>query len=93
MRVSYFAQVTYGGKATPYCNGAVTSMYLIEGNTFYDHTANGYNAYAGHETGHGQSIGHIDDTGIIALMGNNPDIEIFFKPQFPDIDFVNQIYP
>jgi hypothetical protein len=66
---------------------------LIEGNTFYGETTNGYHAYAGHETGHGQSIGHIANSGLIALMGYNPDIEVYFMPQPSDIDFVNQIYP
>jgi hypothetical protein len=66
---------------------------LIEGNIFYDHTTNGFRAYAGHETGHGQSIGHVADTGVIALMGTNPDVETYFTPQPVDIDFVNQIYP
>jgi hypothetical protein len=90
---TYSAQDTWGGKSTAYCIGTDTSWYLIEGNIFYDQTINGFHAYAGHETGHGQSIGHVADTGVIALMGTNPDPEIYFTPQPIDIDFVNQIYP
>jgi hypothetical protein len=80
--------------ATPYCNGAETSSYLIEGNSFYTYfSSNQYHAYAGHETGHGLSLGGIANQGLIALMGYNPDGNIYFTPQPPDIVFVNQIYP
>jgi hypothetical protein len=90
---SYYMDDSRGGQSTPYCNGTTTSRYLIEGNSFYDETTNGYHAYAGHEAGHGQSLGHISNPGLIALMGYNPNNEIYFTPQPPDIDFVNQIYP
>lgn len=71
----------------------MTTRYDVFGNSYYTKTINGYHATAGHETGHSQSIGHYSDPTVIALMGNNPDIEIYFTPQQADITFVNLVYP
>jgi hypothetical protein len=90
---TYYANDGYGGYAQPYCNGTVTSRYEIYGNSYYSHTTNEYHAYAGHETGHGQSIGHISNAGVIALMGFNPNPNVYYTPQPSDTNFVNQIYP
>lgn len=90
---NYEADDHYGGYAVPHCNGVITSRYDIFGNTFYDHTPNVNHAYAGHETGHGQSLGHISNQGIISLLGYNPDANVYYFPQDTDRDFVNMIYP
>ena len=90
---TYSANNGYIGYAQPFCNGTVTSRYEIYGNSYYNHTPNGYRARAGHETGHGQSIGHISNAGVIALMGFNPDPNVYYTPQPADTNFVNQIYP
>jgi len=90
---TYSADDNYGGYAQPHCDGTVTSGYEVYGNTNYSHTTNQYHAYAGHETGHAQSIGHISNPGVIALMGYNPDNNIYFTPLTSDVNFVNQIYP
>lgn len=90
---TYSADDHYGGYAVPHCNDKVTIGYDVYGNTYYSHTVNIYHAYAGHETGHSQSIGHLADQSVIALMGYNPDPETYFTPQQSDIDFVNTIYP
>ena len=90
---TYYANDGYGGYAQPYCNGTVTTQYEIYGNSYYSHTSNEYHAYAGHETGHGQSIGHISNPGVIALLGYNPNPNIYYTPQPSDVNFVNQIYP
>ncbi len=85
-----------GGYAVPHCNGTVTTGYDVYGNQYTDQsygwTTNMRHAYAGHETGHSQSIGHIVSSAI-ALMGNNPDNNVYFTPQPIDINFVKQIYP
>ena len=90
---TYAASDGTGGYAQPYCYGSITTGYDVYGNTYYSRTINGAHAFAGHETGHGQSIGHISNTDIISLMGYNPDIEVYFTPQPPDVNFVNVIYP
>ena len=90
---TYFMQDNNQGYAVWHCNDTVTTGYEAYGNTFYSHTLNGYHAAAGHETGHTQSIGHVGDPTVIALMGNNPNSEIYFTPQQADINFVNIIYP
>ncbi len=90
---TYLADDNYSGYAQPHCDGTVTSGYEAYGNINYDHTTNQYHAIAGHETGHTQSIGHISNPGVIALMGYNPDNNIYFTPLTSDVSFVNQIYP
>ncbi|MBU1662124.1 MAG: hypothetical protein KKD28_11710 [Chloroflexi bacterium] len=89
---TYSADDGYGGYAQPFCSGTTTVKYEVWGNSYYSHTTNEYHAYAGHETGHGQSIGHLSGS-MIALMGFNPDPNIYYTPQQPDIDLVDQIYP
>ena len=90
---AYYLQDNYSGYAQPYCNGTITTKYEIFGNSFYSNTTNGYHAIAGHETGHGLSIGHHNDSAVIALMGNNPNPQVYYTPQQADIDLVNYIYP
>jgi hypothetical protein len=84
-----------GGKTIINCdmNTKVTIACDVLGNIYYSHTVNVYHSLAGHETGHSQSIGHVADQSVIALMGHNPNPEIYYTPQQADIDFVNTIYP
>lgn len=93
---TYYALDNTGGKAQYYCsvpNPTTTVAYDVLGNTaYYYSNGNGYQAYAGHESGHGQSLGHIAGTDI-ALLGYNPDIYTYYTPQIPDIELVNQVYP
>jgi len=93
---TYYLNDGLGGYAVPHCNGTITTGYDVYGNLYSDQTGgwtvNIRHAYAGHETGHSQSIGHIVNSAI-ALMGTNPDPNVYFIPQPIDINFVNQIYP
>ena len=57
--------------------------------TYY--SANGKRSVACHELGHGLSLGHIL-TPDIALMGFNPNIDVYYLPQPIDISLVNGIY-
>lgn len=82
----------FAGYAVPHCDGTITTYYEVFGNENYSQSTNARHAIAGHEIGHSQSIGHIDDPRI-ALMGYNPNNEIYFVPQPLDISLVNQIYP
>ena len=82
------------GYAAPSCSGAVTAGYDVLGNTYYDtgYSSNYRRSITGHELGHGFSLGHISDSGI-ALMGNNPNPDIYYRPQTLDTNLVNEIYP
>lgn len=89
---TYSMQDGKGGYAAITCNGSTTTGVNVFGNVYYDTGNNNIrHAYAGHETGHAQSIGHISSSEI-ALMGYNPDPSIYFTPQQIDIALVNQIY-
>lgn len=89
---TYSMQDGRGGYASIACSGSTTTGVSVFGNVYYDPGNNNIrHAYAGHETGHAQSIGHIACCEI-ALMGNNPDPNIYFTPQQIDIALVNQIY-
>lgn len=90
---TYNADDGNGGYAVGYCYGTETSHYEMLGNSYYNRTTNQYRAYANHEVGHGQSIGHIANPGLISIMGYNPDPDTFYRPQYSDVVFVNQIYP
>ncbi|MDD5370616.1 MAG: hypothetical protein PHQ40_16160 [Anaerolineaceae bacterium] len=91
---TYNTNDSYGGYAQPYCDAyGHTTGYDVYGNLYYDNYSNNTrHAYAGHETGHSQSIGHISGTDI-ALMGYNPDPNTYYSPRQPDKDLVNQVYP
>ncbi len=82
-----------GGYTDWFCEGGVSAGSNVFANTFYEYNnSNMRQAVAGHELGHAQYIGHVDSTEI-ALMGNNPNPEIYFTAQSIDISLVNQIYP
>jgi hypothetical protein len=93
---TYWAQDGWSGKAIVYCSGSTTVGYDVYGNVYYDvqlnYTVNQRHAVAGHETGHGQSLGHISGS-TPALLGYNPDPNTYYSPQQPDIDLTNQVYP
>jgi hypothetical protein len=84
----------FAGLSIPYCNGSTTSDYDVLGNVYYSsgYTSNHRRSVSGHELGHGFSLGHISDPGI-ALMGNNPNPEVYYTPRSLDINLVNQVYP
>jgi hypothetical protein len=89
---TYYADDNYGGYAAITCSGSATVGVDVFGNVFNDPGDDDIrHAYAGHETGHSQSIGHISSDEI-ALMGYNPDPSVYFTPQQIDIALVNQIY-
>lgn len=90
---TYSADDGNGGQAFGYCSGTVTSHYEMLGNVYYSQTTNQYRAYSNHEAGHGQSIDHIANPGLISIMGYNPDPDIFYRPQSADVVFVKQVYP
>jgi hypothetical protein len=80
------------GYASIACSGSTTVGVNVFGNVYYDPGNNNMrHAYAGNETGHAQSIGHIACCEI-ALLGNNPDPSIYFTPQQIDIALINQVY-
>jgi hypothetical protein len=83
------------GDSQPLCQGTTTVGYSVWGNIEADiagQTDNQRHAEAGHETGHSQSLGHIPGPDI-ALLGYNPDNNVYFVPQQRDIDLVKQVYP
>lgn len=82
----------FAGYAQPFCDGSITTYYEVYGNSYYSQSTNSRHAIAGHEIGHSQAIGHIGNPEI-ALMGFNPDNNIYIVPQLIDVMFVNQIYP
>ena len=43
--------------------------------------------------GHGLGLGHITEDEGIALMGYNPDRNIYYVPQSLDIGLMSQVYP
>lgn len=85
---TYYADDNLGGYTNYGCGGNP----VVLGNVFYYHSANVTHAYAGHELGHGARLGHISDPEA-ALMGNNPDAEQFYTPQWRDSELIQQVYP
>lgn len=84
------------GYAQPYCQGTTTVGYDAVGNLEGDYngqTDNQRHAEAGHETGHSQGLGHIEGYAGIALLGYNPDNNVYYVPQQLDVSLVNQVYP
>lgn len=89
---TYYADDNLSGYAQPYCSGSTTYAYDVLANSENTHyTANVRRSVTGHELGHGLSLGHISDSGI-ALLGNNPDPNLYYTPRQLDIDLVNQVY-
>jgi hypothetical protein len=83
------------GDSQPICQGTTTVGYNVWGNIEADiagQTDNQRHAEAGHETGHPQSLGHIPGPDL-ALLGNNPNNNVYVVPQQRDLDLVNQVYP
>jgi len=82
------------GHAAITCYGSTTTKVDVSSNTFHDPGSNNIRrAYAGHETGHSQSINHIAQEEGIVLMGFNPNPGIYYIPQLTDTSLVNQVYP
>lgn len=89
---TYNIQDGRGGYTIITCIGSETVGVNVFGNVYYDPgNDNIRHAYAGHETGHAQSIGHISSNEI-SLMGYNPDPNMYYMPQQIDVALVNQIY-
>lgn len=93
---TYYAQDGNAGYAQPYCNYSTTYAYDVMGNTYYDivnsYTNNHRRSVSGHELGHGFSLGHISSADGIALLGYNPDPNVYYVPRTPDVNLVNQVY-
>jgi hypothetical protein len=89
----YYQQDGLGGYAVPLCGETNTIGYYVFGNGLTDTgNPNIRHSTAGHELGHSLGIGHISGYDI-ALMGYNPDPNIYYTPQPIDIALVNQVYP
>lgn len=84
-----------GGYASYACCWSIPCYYNVYGNTYYDvgYTNNERRAAASHEVGHSQAIGHIPEFEGVALMGYNPDPDVYYTPQGTDEELVNQVYP
>jgi len=83
------------GFAQPTCSGSTTTHYAVRGNAVYYTGSSNYNrrrSVTGHELGHGHSVGHIDSTQI-ALLGYNPDPNVYYTPQSIDVQLIQQVYP
>lgn len=90
---TYYLDDGYAGKSPSSCNGSTTVGFQVLGNTFYNvATNNQRHAIATHELGHGQSVGHISNL-VVAVMGNNPDGNVYYYPQQADNALINQVYP
>lgn len=91
----YYQVGGYAGYAQPTCSGSTTTYYIVRGNS-YNYTGSGnYNrrrSVTGHELGHGHSVGHINSSQI-ALLGYNPDINVYYTPQSLDVQLIQQVYP
>ncbi len=93
---TYYMQDGLAGYAQPYCNYSTTTGYDVMGNVYYDiqnnYSSNYRRSVSGHELGHGFSLGHVSNSDGIALMGYNPNPNVYYVPQTPDVDLVNQVY-
>lgn len=94
---TYSAQDGLGGISYPYCGSANNTFgYSVWGNLYYDSLYSYSTATrlstTSHEAGHSLSLGHISDVKI-ALLGYNPDTNIYYRPQPLDVILTNQVYP
>lgn len=90
---TYWADDGAGGHCHMYCNGSVMTGALAEGNLYPVMTQNQRQAYGAHETGHTLGLGHLSQGDGIAIMGYNPDGNVYYTVRQPDIDYINQVYP
>lgn len=83
------------GYAQPTCSGSTTTHYIVRGNSYYYTGSSNYNlrrSLTGHELGHSHSVGHISSSQI-ALLGYNPDPNVYYTPQSLDVQLIQQVYP
>lgn len=83
-----------GGICVWYFNSSYLIYAEVLQNSYYSwYSTNQMRSATGHELGHGLGLGHILNTDTIALMGNNPDTNLYFMPQLADIYLLNIVYP
>lgn len=91
---TYSAQDGRAGVTNWTCQSGQMTYAEVLGNVAYAQSGNTYHAIAGHEAGHGLALGHITDPPpTISLMGYNPDANLYYTPQPPDVQLLNQVYP
>lgn len=92
---TYSSQDGRAGVTYRYCDGQLLTSAEVLANIYYEsgRTTNSRRALTGHEMGHGLGLGHIPEDEGIALMGYNPDPNIYYVPQNLDIGLMNQVYP
>ncbi len=92
---TYSSQDGRAGVTYSYCDGQLLTSAEVLANIYYDsgRTNNSRRSITGHEMGHGLGLGHIPEDEGIALMGYNPDRNIYYVPQSLDIGLMNQVYP
>lgn len=92
---TYSSQDGRAGVTRLYCDGQLLTSAEVLANIYYEsgRTNNSRRAITGHELGHGLGLGHIPEEEGIALMGYNPDSNVYYTPQNLDIGLMNQVYP
>ena len=92
---TYSSQDGRAGITYLYCDGQSLTNAEVLANIYYEsgRTNNSRRALTGHELGHGLGLGHIPEEEGIALMGYNPDPNVYYTPQNLDIGLMNQVYP
>lgn len=96
LNLDIYYQVGGGaGYAQPTCSGSTTTHYTVRGNSYHYTGSGNYNrrrSVTGHELGHGHSVGHINSSQI-ALLGYNPDPNVYYTPRSLDVQLIQQVYP
>lgn len=92
---TYRSQDGRAGVTHRYCDGQLLASAEVLANIYYEsgRTNNSRRALTGHEMGHGLGLGHIPEDEGIALMGYNPDPNVYYVPQNLDIELMSQVYP
>jgi hypothetical protein len=81
-----------GGYTIWSCSGSIMVKFDADVNDYYDPgTANTRRSITGHELGHGVSLGHSYFGP--ALMGDNPDPETYYTPQWDDQEGIYDRFP
>ncbi|NLF66948.1 MAG: hypothetical protein GX579_20360 [Chloroflexi bacterium] len=90
---SYYDPYGQGGFALPYCSFSTTVGYDVYLNRAgAPSNSKIRRAESNHEIGHAHGVGHISGMEP-AILGYNPDPTIYYVPQSPDIQLVNERYP